>query len=138
MKSFINFTAIVLTLFVTFCAFKGQQKEFQQWESVVSDTVPSQSYKMVWTGFSIHHYDNYTQINGDMVQSDGYVVTVSDTSITSPLMGYMPIKWTSDTTLVCSQNNENYNCTFTIHDNWNWIECKLIQHGEVIYHAKIF
>lgn len=139
MKNFINFFLPLLVFACTFYAFKCEQTHFQKLETIMAtDTVPSQPYKLVWTGFSIHRYDSYSHFNGDMAESNGYIVTVSDTSITSPLMGYIPIKWTSDTTLVCSQNNQNYNCTFIIHDNWSWIECKLVQHGDVTYHAKLY
>jgi hypothetical protein len=143
MKNFVNILLPLLVLVCTFYAFKCEQKEFQKLEAMMAvDTIPDhpifEEYKLVWTGFSIHHYDSYSVIDGSLPHNEGYVVTVSDTSITSPLMGYMPIKWTSDSTMVYPGNDKNYNCTFTIHDNWSWIECKLYQVGELTYHAKLY
>ena len=104
----------------------------------MADTIPSQPYKLVWTGFSIHHYDNYSFIDGSLPHNEGYVVTVTDSSITSPLTGYLKIKWTSDSTLIYPTTNPNWSYTVTIHNNWEWMEYKIIEEGKVNYHAKLY
>lgn len=136
MNKFINLLAIVVTFTLTFCAFTEQKKVFQQWKAQITDTVPT--YNLTWTGFSIHRYENMSQFDGSLVQSEGYVATISDTSITCALTGYLVMKWTSDTTMAYQFANPNYSYIVTFHDNWSWIEYKMVEYDKIVSHTKLY